>query len=69
MVLRVAANCILGGLLPLLVIVLSGIFADIDPANGADPNGFGEYLDSSCSAAAREDREIDSSFSDMHRLI
>jgi hypothetical protein len=50
----------LEGLLLLLVtvVVASGIFfPDVAPTDGGadDANGFVEYVDSSCSAATRED--------------
>jgi hypothetical protein len=54
----VAASSILDGLLLLLMtaVVSSGIFAGIATTNGgADCNGFEEYVDSTCSATARED--------------
>jgi hypothetical protein len=58
MFLSVAASSILDGLLLLLVIVVvsSRIFEGVATTNGgADCNGFEEYLDSSGSAAIRED--------------
>ena len=53
-----AASSILDGLLlPLVTVVASDMLADVASTNGGadDANGFGEYVDSSCSAAIRED--------------
>ncbi len=54
------------------VVILSGIFADVVPTNrGADANGFEEYVDSSRSAAMREDsgEDDDASSDDMSFLF
>jgi hypothetical protein len=52
-----AASCILEGLLLLfMVAVESGVISDeVTTNNGVVVDGFEEYVDSSCSAATRED--------------